>query len=457
MKKKYIAIIAMISVFSLAGCGSSKSSSKSGKDNTDNAVLNELDEDEKKEIKEAQKELEAEMNKESAKNNTNSKADEASEDLGLKDPKYYTYYEDLAKSYAESDINSYGGSYFYTVGISDPVYINNKVYLSSTGSDKAILYSYDIAGGALEKVFSFNSKETKDKYSYDSWFIKGDDMYLLYRETVYGDDHIEKVGKDGNVIEDYDITEGSLVNQISYVFDNGKILLNANGDSSFEIYDPAEKKLTQLDVIPVPSDHAGVTQDADRPIFLFAKGNSFYFGNKQSSFMGGPYISDNTIYEYDTDKGEASVFYTDDLLRNEDPAIKIFGDYLMIEYKSVLDRTFSVIDLNDGSKIVDNERSFSPYLGGDGSCYREIMTKKWYKLRYPDSTYEGTFDKVDALIEAGEELSDDDTDTGNVIQLNDKYYVCRDDAGYFLRTYEKGSADEQLIITKQQIDEDLQN
>ena len=55
--------------------------------------------------------------------------------------------------------------------------------------------------------------------------------------------------------------------------------ITAGGDSSFELYDPAEKKLTTLDVIPVPSDHAGVTQDADNPLFMFAKGNSFYFGN----------------------------------------------------------------------------------------------------------------------------------------------------------------------------------
>ena len=38
-----------------------------------------------------------------------------------------------------------------------------------------------------------------------------------------------------------------------------------------------------------------------------------------------------------------------------------------------------------------------------------------------------------------------------IVQITDKYYVIYDDAGYFLRTYEKGSADEQLIITTKQV------
>ena len=462
MKKKciaFIAIASMATMLSIAGCGNNNANSKGGTDTVLNpALVGDLNESEKKELEEAKKEIEAELNEDATKAEAESKAEEPAEDLGIKDPKYYTYYEDLAKSFAESNITSYGGTYFYLGGLSEPVYANGKVYISNTASNKWILYAYDIAGGSLEKAFEFNAADSqKEMYSYDAWYANGDDLYLVYRETVYGEDHIEKVGKDGSIIEDYDISDGFMINQITYVFDNGKILLTSGATSNFEIYDPAENTLTQLDVIPVPSDHAGITQDAERPFFLFAKGNSFYFGDYRSNMNNKLMCKDDTIYEYNTDTNEATVFITDDMLKYESPEIEVFGDYLIMESGSTLNRTCSVVKLSDGTKIVDNARHFTTYFGGDGSYYRDTMANKWYKLRYPDCTYQGKYEKANQLIEAGEEISDESAKAGTVTQLNDKYYIVHDDAGFFLRTYEKGESDEQLIITQKQIDEDGQN
>jgi hypothetical protein len=452
MKAKIAKITALLMAasmcISLAGCGDSKTEDKTEKDQV-NEALSELDEQEKEELGEVKDEINAEINAEVTDvTDTSSEAEAPAEDLGLKDPKYYTYYEDLAKSYAESNINSYAGEYFYTAGVSDPVCANGKVYIGSTKSGTK-LYSYDIASGSLETVLDFQKGD--GKYSYSSWFVKGDDLYLLYDETVYGNDHIEKVGKDGTVT-DYDLTEGYGVNKIEYVFDNGKILCDVNSSSYFEVYDPAEKKLTKLDPIPVPSDHAGVTQDAERPMFMFAKGNSFFFGNTRSSTMGGPYLDEDIIYEYNTDTNEATVFYTDEVLSGEDPQLKMFGDYMMIDCKDGLKRNLTVIKISDGTKIVDGVRNFAPYLGGDGSYYRPFDNTKWFKLKYPDSTYTGTIEEDDTLIEAAEEFAEEPADSSShIFQLDDKYYVIEDDAGYFLRTYEKGSADEQLIMTTKQV------
>ncbi len=430
----------------LAGCGDSKTEDNSNKDQVD-AALSELDNEEKEELNEIKDEINAEI---SDAENTSSEAEAPAEDLGLKNPKYYTYYEDLAKAYAESDINNYAGDYFYTASVSSPVYANDKVYIDSTKNGTK-LFCYDIASGSLETLLDFEKAE--GKYDYDSWFVKGDDLYLMYSETVYGDEHIEKVGKDGKVT-DYDITEGLDVGKIEYVFDNGKILVDINSERNFEVYDPADGTITQLDPIAIPSDHAGVTEDAEKPIFMFAKGNSFYFGNTRSSMLGGPYLDKETIYEYNTDTNEVTVFYNDEILSKEDPKIKIFGDYLMIDYKESLDRKLTVVKISDGTKIVDDVRVFSPYLGGDGSYFRDLRDKKWYRLRYPDSTCTQTYEKSDTLKEAGEELSDEPAEVGSsiIVQLNDKYYVMYDDAGYFLRTYEKGSAEEQLIMTQKQAD-----
>ena len=450
MKAKIAKIAALLMAasvcISLAGCGDSKTEDKTEKDQV-NEALSELDEQEKEELNEIKDEINAEV---TDVTDTSSEAEAPAEDLGLKDPKYYTYYEDMAKSYAESNIDNYAGEYFYTAGVSEPVYANGKVYIGSNKNGTK-LYSYDIASGSLETVLDFQKGD--GKYGYNSWFVNGDDLYLLYDETVYGSDHIEKVSKDGTV-NDYDLTEGYGVNKIEYVFDNGKILCDVNSSSYFEVYDPAEKKLTQLDPIPVPSDHAGITQDAERPMFMFAKGNSFYFGNTRSSTMGGPYLDEDIIYEYNTDTNEATVFYTDEILSKEDPKIKMFGDYLMIDYKESLDRKLTVVKISDGTKIVDGVRIFAPYLGGDGSYYRPFDNTKWFKLKYPDSTYTGTIEEDDTLIEAAEAFAEEPAEVGSsiIVQLNDKYYVMYDDAGYFLRTYEKGSAEEQLIMTKKQAD-----
>ncbi|MBQ8965140.1 hypothetical protein [Ruminococcus sp.] len=432
---------------SLAGCGDSKTEEKTEKEQISEAV-EELDDAEKAELAEIKEEVDAEINNDDGQAADSSEEEAPAEDLGLKDPKYYTYYEDLAKSYAEDGMPDCAGEIFYISGPSPIMYANGKVYITYGGSKKW-LYSYDIASGSLEKVFEFAGKED-GKYDYSSWFVKGDDLYLMYNATVYGDAHIEKVGKDGSV-EDYDPTDGFMVNRISYVFDNGKILITANNNDSFEIYDPAEKKLTKLDVIPVPSDHAGVTQDAENPMFLFGKGSSFYFGDGVSSMLGGDKIKDGTVYEYNTDTDEASVFLTDDALKGESLSISIFGDYLMSSTGSSIDRVFSLMKLSDGTKIVDNSPQFAPYLGGECSYYRDHSAGKWYELRYPDSTCTLTYENADALINADEPISDEDGST--IYQLDDKYYVYNDDAGYFLRTYEKGKADEQLIISQNQLDE----
>ena len=89
----------------LAGCGDSKTKDNSNKDQVD-AALSEHDNEEKEELNEIKDEINAEI---SDAENTSSEAEAPAEDLGLKDPKYYTYYEDLAKAYAESDINNYAG------------------------------------------------------------------------------------------------------------------------------------------------------------------------------------------------------------------------------------------------------------------------------------------------------------------------------------------------------------
>ena len=172
------------------------------------------------------------------------------------------------------------------------------------------------------------------------------------------------------------------------------------------------------------------------------------------SCEGGDTLNDSTIYEYNTDNGEVKVFYKDDeLLMFDYNEIKLVGDYLLVSRDKGFGETLSVVKMSDGTKIVDNfYRIFAPYLGGDGSYYLDLVEGKWYKLRYPDSTFEGEIDNVDQLKEAGEALGDEDGFT-QITQLNDKYYVYADDAGYFLRTYEKGSADEQLIITQNQLEE----
>ena len=458
MKEKVSRIAAFLLAasicLSLAGCGGNEIAPKTEQDEVKQA-FNELDESDKKELEAAKKEMEAEMNGETVKEAAEPAAEAPAEDLGLKDPKYYTYLEDLAKSYAESDQGKAAGNYFYMMGVGDPVYANGKIYLSTKGSSKTVLYSYDIAGGSLEKAFEFTAGSDEEKYGYDCWYTNGEDLYLLYDKTVYGEDHIEKVSKDGSV-ENYDISGVNYANTIAYVFDNGKILTDVNGDDNMMLYDPASGSITDLNTIPVPSpEHAGVTQDAEKPVFMFAKGNSFYFVDTQSSMSNSFYIKDHTIYEYNTDTGEVTVFFKDDeLLLHEKNNIKLVGDYLLISCKQSTKSMFSIVKMSDGSKIINEFNDFAPYLGGDGVHYKDYNTKKWYKIKYPDSTYTGKIEKAESLFESGEELAVDAAD-GHYVPIDDKYYVFYDDAGYFLRTYEKGSADEQLIIAKKQIDEDM--
>ena len=114
MKRKcMIAMLAMMCICgSMAGCGSSDSNSKKTNTTTNNEIVNELSADEKKELEEVQNEMEAELNEVAAKD-ADAKTEAASENLGLKHPKYYTYYEELAKGYAESNITKHAGTLFY--------------------------------------------------------------------------------------------------------------------------------------------------------------------------------------------------------------------------------------------------------------------------------------------------------------------------------------------------------
>lgn len=165
--KKSIVIIALLSALSLVGCGESDGSL----DSRNNDYYDERNESKKNESKETKDKTEYDMSSASAEDDEVTIADNIVEDMGLKDPKYYIYYENLAKSYVESGVSNRGGSDFENLdpisSISGPVCISGKLFFSFKGSNSsAFLYCYDIEDGSLRIIYEFHNADSKDRKCY---------------------------------------------------------------------------------------------------------------------------------------------------------------------------------------------------------------------------------------------------------------------------------------------------
>ena len=448
---------------SAAACGSSEESGKNSDQNELQEAYDGLSDKDKQELDKIKEEIEKEESKPAKTTataasttaaETTAAADPEPEDLGIKDPKYYTYLEDLAKNYAENESKNGAGTSFK----GNPVYCGGKIYIPDNMG--RTLYGYDIEKKELKTEFQSAIIQGSTDFipfaTYNSWFVKNGEIYL-----AANDDHkLVKVGKDGKTKE-FTIPDALYAGTINGVFDNGKILITSNGTGEYEIYDPNSNTNKTLPVISVPSDHAGVNKDIENLRFLFSDGNSFFF--TEYSVYSSNSSSDGVIYEYNTDTDETSLLITDPSLMRDRMECRRYGDYLISLYNTgghVFDGV-TITRISDGTVILNNVPRFGEYRGGD--CFNFIWYKGsdrdkmyWFKVKYPDSSYDGLvadFDDMGPVFDEAEQLAAENG--SHVYPMTDKYYVYEDDAGFFLRTYENGESDEELILTKKQIEDDL--
>ena len=111
----------------------------------------------------------------------------------------------------------------------------------------------------------------------------------------------------------------------------------------------------------------------------------------------------------------------------------LFGDTYVGIYDMETDEiiTESISYIDDSRKINKN------YFGGKNNVV--YNSPEFYRVQYPEGD-----NRLD-LEELNPVAIGTDSQAGYRYPLNDTYYIFQDDAGIFLRTYEKGETEEEII------------
>lgn len=335
-------------------------------------------------------------------------------DADLSRPEYYDYYDDLSKGY-NTTIRSIRGdtglvdSYFYSeerkcdAGMTE----DGRIFFTEISPDtgRAVLYCYDTASKKSE-IFAEPEGYLK------SWCYKDGVVYCFFDNCW-----IEKYNADGSM-ENTNIDNNEAFGmEFVGVLDNGGIIVNYHG---YKLVSADLKEIVQLPGVSVPIEH-GLEQDTDIMEAIVA-------GNSVLTDIEG------TIYLLDTESMTWSELCSGvDLYLSSE--CKIYGDNLFTGS--------ALYKLTDGHIV-------SEVNGGDGyfgKNYNTILRDgHWYQLKLPNAdcpTAEGTIGQIAALSEP---LSEETADSSQIVMLDDTYYILADEYGIFLRTYEKGSAEEETVF-----------
>ena len=148
------------------------------------------------------------------------------------------------------------------------------------------------------------------------------------------------------------------------------------------------------------------------------------------------YSYENELFYYDLNKKEWSasqITDTDEIIQAKD--IKQIGKFILFDNVIFDIEKDSIIKINNP---YDNQSFASSYAGG---LYNYIVSdNKWYKVQLNEKD-----NNIDTSNELGED-KDIITNEKNYYPLTDVYYILSDDAGYFLRKYETGDAEEEIVF-----------
>ena len=370
------------------------------------------------------------------------------------DSQHYEYYKELAAAYASSPkVREYHPAINGTLH-TDRIRSNQSAVLSD--DEKKVIFCISTAEGSFLYIYNIDSKEIKKidlnkEYNVMSLFYRNGYIYVNYEDYIWkysgGDniwdykikiDYCEKYDENGKLVKNaFDNTQWQIKTE-PYIFADDHIFCKAynteNDEECWAIFSNDLKNCVPVPPIEYEVSH-GLTEKNTPEFFMCTEKGLFTYES------GATYFLETNANEWK--KIEDIKFIVGTKAANK--AI-LAGDYFIYyqdataEGKSKYEKQnylYQISNIATGELITDKGSKF--YLG-DQFNYElksEGNQTGWFKIQYPDK--DGTDIKQ-------EFVSKEEAKVNRIISLNNKYYLVYDKYGLFLRTYEKGEAEEDQVM-----------
>lgn len=348
----------------------------------------------------------------------------------------YDYYNALATEWDKSgntNMIRLNKLTIHTLDTPSAALYNGKIYFiiekdePTTTTMTTALCTYDINTKQL-------TENDVTEYVLADYFFFGGNFYCSasgFTSTAY----VKMFDSDGNEVscnEDVAFPIG-----ITPVMEsNGYIALHySNGYEGTESNYCLDPKLETTEIkAPVGKDSHGLDTEI--------KNLSWLGGYNKKLYACGQNTVDSSfaMYCYDIDSDE----WTEVIQDVYSPKGKTVGKFL-IAYDNVKGSSF-IYDMEKNKILADNipdtdRCGFAEsYYGGKANLFLDNVNFK--KLQFPCEASEVNMD--DAKIIGSDDDYENNSQT-KIVLLDSKYYLFIDNAGVFLRTYEKGSSEEELV------------
>lgn len=364
-----------------------------------------------------------------------------------KNSKLYGYYNLLNEEFEKGNISNRGFSnYNYT-----PTFQYDTIRYESN----IIKYKNNIICiNSLNNVTVFNidTKETTD-FNVD---IRNDSVqsavfqngYFYALVNVNYDQEQSKIIKldiNGETVSQCSLDEVGYAQAIRCVLSNGTVVFdtysinnyNSNIYNSYLISSDFQK-ITKIPKPRINTIH-GLTEKVDSYHWAGSDGTKAYAYNESAAFC------------FDTETFEWKQTGTLDKAPEAKYTVNM-GKYLVITESESEKKRSEFIDLEtcetisvcnvpsslSDPKLLLSETEIVPFYSCSGLSHHILIDKTWYNVRFPGNG-------KDAKLKRCKPLGKETTDPTHINLVDDTYYTVTDAYGCFLRTYEKGEAEEETI------------
>ncbi len=348
------------------------------------------------------------------------------------DNKLYAYYDLISAEYKK-----YGDSIVRLYDSNDIIVSNNLIYFWKSEyveytpgryTDSNVLYSYNIDSKELKKCFvQLDISELVDD---DIWGYE----YLGYHDGLFYFEHqyfdrkylIKAVDETGKLVYKVDLSD------ICEEPPSGSNSWQGNGYISFYQQGNTENKqfifTPELEVLPNPTVDVGhgITEPLHVNDYAYTNGklyaggvdgNFYYYDETASEWKETVHHENDYDFRYSNFIGKYC--FNDDVVYNLETAEKVAE----FSYDKYSDHEF-----------------FRSYFGGSTNIV--LHDDAWYKVQFPSDGSKVDYSKYEPISK--------ETSDGYIYRVNDKYYLLKDNYGLFLRTYEKGEEEEDVIFKNEQ-------
>ena len=427
--KKYRIIAGIFSLcLLLTGCGNSAESSEAESPSDSSASVAETQAKQDDDNEQIRKELEeqgytpeeiADMLGETVIN-SGTDGTAAETETETVNPELFAYYDLLNEEYEK-----YGyDSGFYALNSTIAVGLGNHKFDYSfsvinphllTGFDSENIYTYDTS-----------TKEFKVLFHCDGGGYYYNNGFYYRREEKDNILHIEKMDMEGNVISTADIshTDANISDTskmyFNFITENGFIITynfyDSFGTTVREDYRIISPDLQTITTLPQKAGEHGILQDVTNPQFIASYKNKIYSSS-------GSYLDTDTMTWTDVDEKLTG-------FRGH------IGKYLIL---SEVDGTSTRIYDMEKDEVIAKIATASKTSNFGGKYSYVLKNNQWYQVQFPSDGSYLDFNNYEPL---GTETASEYDYT----ILDDTYYLVKDDYGIFLRTYEKGEAEEETVL-----------